>query len=227
MKKHSKRYLAAKATVEEGKELALDEALKLLQSQAKPKFDAGVEIHIKLGIDPKKADQIVRGTVNLPHGTGKIIKVAAFVPVEMVEAVKAAGADLVGGEELVKQIKETGKTPFDIAVAHPTMMKGLGPIAKSLGQKGLMPNPRNETVTPKVAETVAALKKGKATFRSDDSGNVHMLIGRVSFPSEQLAANFQTFLDAIRKAKPVEMKGTYLVHVTVSSSMGPSVTVTV
>ena len=165
--KRSKRYQAAAAAVEAGKVYSLDEAIVFVREQGKTKFDAGVEVHLKLGVDPKKADQIVRGTVQLPHGTGKILRVAAFVPAELVDAAKAAGADLAGGADIIKEIKETGKTPFDIAVAHPSLMKELGPVAKTLGQRGLMPNPRNETVTPKVAEAIAALKKGKAAFRSD------------------------------------------------------------
>lgn len=223
MIKRSKRYRAAASAREPGKSYPLKEAVAFVREHGATKFDAGVELHVKLGIDPKKAEQIVRGTLQLPHGTGKTIRVAAFVPPDQVEAAKAAGADPVGGEDLVKELKASGKTSFDIAVAHPTMMKSLGSIAKTLGQRGLMPNPRNETVTPKVAETVAALKKGKVTFRSDESGNLHMLIGRVSFPPEQLIANATAFLDAVRRAKPAEAKGTYLVHATMSASMGPAV----
>jgi large subunit ribosomal protein L1 len=225
--KRSKRYKAAHAAIETGKVYTIDEALAFVQGEGKTKFDAGVELHLKLGIDPKKADQIVRGTVDLPHGTGKTLRVAAFVPADQVDAAKKAGADIVGGEELVKQIIADSKTSFDVAVAHPTMMKSLGPIAKTLGQRGLMPNPRNETVTTNVAGTIAALKKGKATFRSDDSGNLHQLVGRVSFPAAEIKANIQTFLDAVRRVKPAESKGTYLAHITISASMGPSVSVAV
>jgi len=178
-----------------------------------------------LGVDPKKAEQIVRGTIQLPHGTGKVLTVAAFVPQDQVGTIKKAGADVVGSEELIKELKKTGKTNFDIAVAHPTMMKSLGSIARMLGQKGLMPNPRNETVTAKVADTVAALKKGKSSFRTDDTGNVHQLIGRVSFEDSALKENFIAFTDAIKKAKPTDAKGTYLQSVTLSSTMGPGVKV--
>ncbi len=223
--KRSRRYQTAAAALEPGKVYSIDEAIAFVQTQGKTKFDAGIELHLNLGIDPKKADQIVRGTVALPHGTGKTLKVAAFVPADQIETAKQAGADVVGGEDLVKQILADSKTSFDVAVAHPTMMKSLGPIAKTLGQRGLMPNPRNETVTPNVAATITALKKGKATFRSDDSGNLHQLVGRVSFPAEQLKDNIHAFLEAVKRAKPAEAKGTYLVRVTLAASMGPSVTI--
>ncbi|USN53182.1 MAG: 50S ribosomal protein L1 [Candidatus Nomurabacteria bacterium] len=225
MSSRSKRYNANNEKIEAAKLYTIDEALQLIKSQASTKFDEGVELHFRLGIDAKKADQIVRGTVQLPHGTGKTLKVAAFVPANMVEEVKAAGADVVGGEELVKEIKTTNKTNFDVAVAHPTLMKALGPIAKTLGQKGLMPNPRNETVTANPAEAVKALKKGKATFRSDTTGNVHQLVGRVSFADAQLRENIDAFVDAVRRAKPSEAKGTFMKSVTLSSSMGPGIKV--
>lgn len=225
MSSRSKRYSANNEKLENGKTYSLDEALSMVKAQSAAKFDEGVELHIRLGIDPKKADQIVRGTVQLPHGTGKTLKVAAFVPANMAEEAKKAGADIVGGEELVKEIKASNKTDFDVAVAHPSMMKSLGPIAKTLGQKGLMPNPRNETVSANPAETVAALKKGKATFRSDATGNLHQLVGRVSFTEAQLKENIDGFVDAVRRAKPSEAKGTFFKSVTLSSSMGPGIKV--
>ncbi|MFH0853146.1 MAG: 50S ribosomal protein L1 [bacterium] len=225
MKKRSKKYIEAKGAIESGKAYPLDEAIKLVKEQSKTKFDAGVEVHMRLGVDPKKAEQIVRGTLQLPHGTGKILTVAAFVQQDQVEAIKKAGADVVGSDELIKELKKTGKANFDVAVAHPTMMKSLGPIARMLGQKGLMPNPRNETVTAKVAETVAALKKGKSSFRTDATGNLHQLIGRVSFEDSALKENYMVFTDAIKKAKPTEAKGTYIQNITLSSTMGPGIKV--
>ena len=201
------------------------EAIELTKKLYKTKFDASVEVHFRLGIDTKKGDQQIRATVSLPHGTGKTIKVAAFVMPEKIKEVKEAGADLVGGEELIAEIKKTEKTDFAVAVAEPTMMKNLAAIAKILGTRGLMPSPKNETVTPNPAKAVAELKKGKVSFRSDDTGNVHAVIGKVSFPNEQLQENYNTFLEAIKKAKPSSSKGVYIKNIALSSSMGPGVKV--
>ncbi len=227
MTHRSKRYQAVKEGINKGQPYSVEEAIKLVKTHGSPKFDAGMELHLRLGTDPKRAEQVVRGTVQLPHGTGKVLKVAAFVPPEQVDAVKKAGADIVGGAELIAQIKADNKTPFDVAVAHPSMMKSLAPIAKTLGQKGLMPNPRNETVSAKVIETVQAIKKGKATFRTDDSGNLHFLIGRVSFADAQLTANLETIIEAVRRQKPAEFKGTFISRATLCATMGPAVLIAV
>ena len=217
---------ALKAKIDANKVYSLDEALQLVKDTSNVKFDAAVEVHARLGIDTKKSDQQVRTTVSLPHGTGKTKKVAAFVGTNDEAAAKAAGADFVYGEEDIKKIKDTGKIEFDIAVATPEMMPRLAPAAKILGPKGLMPNPKTETVGKDVAKMIDELKKGKATFKTDDNGNVHQAIGKVSFSAEQLKANYIAFLDALKKAKPSSAKGTYLQAVYLTSSMGPSVKVT-
>jgi large subunit ribosomal protein L1 len=224
--KHSKRYNAIAEKIDRTKVYTLDEAVTLIK-EAPVKFDAGVEMHVKLGIDPKKSEQMVRGTVVLPHGTGKTKRVAAFVSAEKEAEAKEAGADVIGSDELIAQIKATGKCEFDIAVATPDMMKKLGPIAKILGQQGLMPNPKTETVGPDIAKMVKELKGGKTAFRSDDGGNVHMLVGRVSFDASQLTQNMQAFVDVVRRAKPPEAKGQYFVAATVAASMSPGIRVTV
>ncbi len=223
--KRSKKYQAAAKLVDQAKSYAPKEATELAQQTTVTKFDAGVEVHIRLGIDPKKADQVVRGTITLPHGTGKSVRIAVFAEDKDQAAAEKAGAAIVGGEELVKKIKETGKLDFDVAIATPAMMKHLGQIAKILGPKGLMPNPRSETVTPKVAEAVKALNAGKVTFRNDDSGNIHQLIGKVSFGTDKLLANYEAFMEAIQRAKPSGVKGTYIKGVSLSTSMGPGIRV--
>ena len=207
------------------KTYSIEEAIELTKKTSKTKFDASVEMHFRLGIDPKKGDQQVRGAVSLPHGTGKTIKVAAFVTPENEKEAKKAGADYVGGEELVEEIKKTEKTDFQIAVAEPAMMKNLAKIAKILGTRGLMPSPKNETVTLNPAKTVAELKKGKISFKNDGTGNLHTIIGKVSFSKEQLIENFNVLLTAIKKAKPSSSKGVYIKNISISSSMGSGVRV--
>lgn len=220
---HGKKYRAAKERVEVGKVYPLAEAITVAKQSSITKFDASVELHVHLGIDPKKADQMVRGTVVLPHGTGKTIRIAAFVTAALEADAKAAGAAIVGGQALIDEIKKTQKTDFDVAVATPDMMKNLAAIAKTLGTRGLMPNPKNDTVTANPAKTIAELSKGKVAFRSDDGGNVHQVVGRVSFPEKELLANAETFMEAIKKSKPSEIKGTYLLSATLTTSMGPGV----
>ncbi|MBU1131610.1 50S ribosomal protein L1 [Patescibacteria group bacterium] len=225
MSKKSKRYQEAKAKVNADQSYPLDEAIKLLKETSKVKFDASVEVHVKLGINPKKGDQIIRSAVTMPHGTGKTKKIAAFVTPAKEKEAKAAGADVVGGKELIEQIKKDGKIDFEVAVAEPAMMKDLAVIAKTLGQKGLMPNPKTGTVTPDVKKAVEELKKGKANFKNDDTANIHLMIGKVSFPEEQLKENFQTFMEALKKAKPDSVKGAYIKSITLASSMGPGIKV--
>ena len=216
---------AGGAEFDKNKAYPAGEAIELTKKLSKTKFDASIEVHFRLGIDTKKGDQQIRATVSLPHGTGKTVKVAAFVTPEKIKEVKEAGADLVGGEDLIAEIKKTEKTDFQVAVAEPGMMKNLAAIAKILGTRGLMPSPKNETVTPNPAKAVAELKKGKVSFRSDDTSNIHAVIGKVSFPKEQLQENYNAFLEAVKKAKPSSSKGVYIKNIALSSSMGLGVKV--
>jgi len=219
----SKRFKEAKKIVATAESYSVEEAVKMLKETSKVKFDSSVEVHIKLGIDPKKSDQLVRASVNLPFGTGKVKRVIAFVTPDKEKDAAAAGADLVGGKELIEQIKKDGKCDFDIAVASPEMMRDLSVIAKTLGQKGLMPNPKTGTVTPNIKATIEEIKKGKVDFKNDDTGNIHAMIGKVSFTDENLKANIEAFLNAVKKAKPEGVKGTYLVSITLASTMGPGI----
>lgn len=219
----SKRFRAAQQLIDPAKQYTPDEAVALVKQTATTKFDSSIEVHVRLGIDPSKADQLVRATAQLPHGTGKKLVITVFAKGAAAKAATAAGADVVGDEDLIADIKKTGRTNFDIALATPEMMKLLAPIAKTLGTKGLMPNPKNETVTPDPAAAVKALQSGKIAFRSDTTGNVHQLIGKASFSAADLKANLVAFLEAIKKAKPAETKGTYLKSVTLTSSMGPGI----
>jgi large subunit ribosomal protein L1 len=209
------------------KNYPIEEALEIVKKLTKTKFDASVEAHFRLGINTKKGDQQVRGAVSLPHGTGKTIKVAAFVSSENEKAVKAAGADFVGGEELIAEIKKTEKTDFQVAIAEPALMKNLAVIAKILGTRGLMPSPKNDTVTTNPAKTVEELKKGKISFKNDDTANVHTVIGKVSFDTKKLVENYQILIDTVRKAKPASSKGTFIKNVSISSSMSPGVKVNI
>jgi large subunit ribosomal protein L1 len=201
------------------------EAIVLIKKLAKTKFDSSVEAHFKLGIDPKKGDQQIRAAVSLPHGTGKTIKIAAFVTPGREAEAKAAGADYVGGEDLIALIQKTEKTDFQIAVAEPAIMRDLSKIAKILGTRGLMPSPKNDTVTPNPAKAIAELKKGKISFKNDDTSNVHVLIGKTSFSDQQLIENYETIVAAIKKAKPASSKGTYIKNVSLCSTMGPGIKV--
>lgn len=219
----SKRFRAAQQLIEAGKKYPVDQALGLIKQTATTTFDGSVEVHIHLGVDPKLADQLVRGTANLPHGTGKKLRITVFAKGAAVKAAKEAGADMVGDDDLIAEIKKTQKTDFDVAVASPEMMKSLAPIAKTLGTKGLMPNPKNETVNADPAKVVTALRSGKITFRMDDTANLHQIVGKTSFPPEQLKANIEAYIEAVKKAKPSATKGTYLQSITVTSSMGPAV----
>ena len=220
-----KRYNKLSVKVDKTKVYGVEDAAKLVKELATTKFDESVEVHVRLGIDVKKTDQMVRGVVALPHGIGKSKKVAVFAEGEKDKEAREAGADLVGGMELVDQIKQTGACDFDIAVATPDMMKKISPIAKVLGPKGLMPSPKTETVTMDIARTVKELKKGKVSFRSDDSGNVHQIIGKVSFEPEKIKENFVAFMDALKATKPATAKGEFIKGIYVTSTMGPSIKV--
>jgi large subunit ribosomal protein L1 len=203
------------------------EAIAIVRQLTKTKFDASVEVHFRLGINTQKSEQQVRGTISLPNGTGKTIRVAAFVSPENEKAVKAAGADLVGSEDLINEIKKTEKTDFQVAIAEPALMKNLAVIAKILGTRGLMPSPKNDTVTTNPVKTVGELKKGKISFKNDDTGNIHAVIGRVSFDDQKLKENYESLLEAVKKAKPAAAKGTFLKNISLSSTMSPGVKVIV
>lgn len=223
---HSKRYKELKSQIDAAKSYSVEEAVDLVKKTATTKFDSSVEVHIRLGIDPKKSDQQVRATVTLPHGIGKTKKVAAFVAnAEKEKEAKDAGAEIVGGEDLINEIAKTGKYDFEIAVATPDMMPKMAKVAKVLGPKGLMPSPKNETVTTNLAKTIGELRKGKIAFKADDTANVHQVVGKASFTKEQLAENLNAFMEAVRKAKPPSSKGVYLMSVTLTSTMGPGVKV--
>ena len=220
----SKRYQEAAAKIDENKLYTLQEAIALLPETATTKFEPSVELHIRLGIDIAKSDQQVRGTVALPHGSGKTARVAVFALEDQQK--DAADADLVGGEELIESIAKSGKIDFDVAVATPEMMKHLAKVARVLGPKGLMPSPKNETVTKNIAATVAALKKGKIAFKNDSTANIHVVVGKTGFTAEQLQENIDVFLDALKKSKPASSKGTYLKNVSLNVTMGPGIRVT-
>lgn len=212
---------------DKNKTYQIEEALEIVKKINKAKFDASVEVHIRLGIDTKKGDQQVRGAANLPHGTGKVIKVAAFVSPENEKAAKAAGADLVGGEDLIAEIKKTGKTDFQVAIAEPALMKNLAVIAKILGTRGLMPSPKNDTVTPNPVKAIEELKKGKISFKNDDTGNLHAVIGKISFDTKKLLENYQALLEIVRKSKPSSSKGSFIKNISLASSMSSGVKVVI
>lgn len=224
--KPSKRYKEALALIDITKAYPVDEALALAKSTSTVKFDAGIEVHIKLGIDPRKGDQLVRSTVILPHGNGKTVKVAVISSDgDQQKAAKAAGADFAGEKELIDEIK-AGKVNFDVLVATPDSMKLLAQVAKILGPKGLMPNPKDGTVTQNVTEAVSNLKKGKVSFKNDDTGNIHVMIGKVSFEDSKIKENFMALIESLNKAKPAGAKGVYIKNINVASSMGPGIKVT-
>jgi len=223
MAKISKRLKEARSKIESDKKYPIKEAIKLVKETSAVKFDASVEVHANLGIDPKKGDQIVRASVVLPHGTGKTVKLVAFVPEARVKEAKSAGADMAGGEELIAEIKKTLKTDFDIAVTVPEMMPKLAVIAKILGQKGLMPNPKTDTIGTDLTKMIGELKKGRVSYKNDISSNIHLTIGKVSFDEAKLLENFEIFLDSLKKVKPQSIKGTFIQSLFLSSSMGPSI----
>lgn len=221
MSKHGKKYAEAKALVD--KEFYLvDEAIELLKKTSKTKFDATAELHMKLNVDPKHADQNVRGTVALPHGTGKDVRVVAFVDESGVKAAKEAGAVVAGTNELIEKIN-SGWLEFDVAVADPSQMKELGKVAKILGTKGLMPNPKAGTVTMDISKTIKEIKKGKIEFRIDKLANLHTLFGKVSFDTPKLKENLLAVVRAVVEAKPASVKGIYINSITVTSTMGPGI----
>lgn len=226
MRKHGKKYVAARMLVDTTKNYPLTEAVALLKKTSTTKFDSSCEVHMRMGLDPKQADQLIRGTVVMPHGTGKIVRVIAIVMEANAKAAKDAGAVEAGGEELIEKIAK-GWLDFDVAVATPDMMKNLGKVAKTLGQKGLMPNPKAGTVTTNVGQTVEEIRKGKVEFRLDKLANVHNIFGKISFNEKNLEENLKAFLRAIVTAKPSGAKGIYINSITLASTMGPGVHVDV
>jgi large subunit ribosomal protein L1 len=223
MKKHGKKYIAARQQVE-NRAYPLDEAVPLVQKIKFANFDETVALSIRLGVDPKHADQMVRGTVVLPHGLGKTKRVLVIAGPDKQKEAEEAGADFVGGEEMVERIAG-GWIDFDAVVATPDMMRVVGRLGKVLGPRGLMPNPKTGTVTPNVAQAVREIKAGKVEFRVDKTGIVHAPVGKTSFPAQSLIDNATALLDSIIKAKPAAAKGKYLRSITVSSTMGPGVRV--
>jgi large subunit ribosomal protein L1 len=221
MRKHGKKFTAARGQVED-RAYALDEAVPLVQKIKFAKFDETVALSIRLGVDPKHADQMVRGTVVLPHGLGKSKRVLVIASAAKQKEAEEAGADIVGGEELVDKISG-GWIDFDAVVATPDMMRVVGKLGKVLGPRGLMPNPKTGTVTPDVSQAVKEIKAGKVEFRVDKTGIVHAPVGKTSFSSQNLIANATALLDSIVKAKPAAAKGKYFRSITVSSTMGPGV----
>lgn len=221
--KKGKRYLEVAKLVDKTTAYDAAEAVALIKKCANAKFDETVEAHIRLGVDGRHADQQVRGAVVLPHGTGKTVRVLVFAKGEKVEEAKTAGADYVGGEELVPKIQKEGWLEFDAVVATPDMMGIVGRLGRILGPKGLMPNPKAGTVTTDVARAIHEIKAGKIEYRLDKTNIIHVPLGKASFTEEQLADNFQTLIEAVIKAKPSAAKGQYLRSVVLSSSMGPGI----
>jgi large subunit ribosomal protein L1 len=222
--KHGKRYQEVAAQVDRTRLYDAEEALALAKQLSRAKFDETVEVAVRLGVDPRHSDQVVRGAVTLPHGTGKTRRVAVFAKGEKAKEAEEAGADVVGAEDLVERI-QGGWLEFDTAVATPDMMGLVGRLGKILGPKGLMPNPRTGTVTFELRQAIAEIKAGKIEFRTDKAGIVHAPIGRVSFEVKALAENLAALMDALIKAKPQAAKGTYIKSITVSTTMGPGIRV--
>lgn len=222
--KRGKKYKVVAEKVEKNKLYTIEEALAIVKEGKIAKFDESVEVHVRLAVDPKKGDQQVRGAVVLPHGIGKAARIAVITSTKATEA-KEAGADFVGAEDLIEKIKLGKMEEVDVIVASPEMMPKLATVAKILGPRGLMPSPKTETVTDKIKEAVEMLKKGKLSFKNDNTGNVHQVVGKLSFDAKKLEENYATFLDAIQKARPAGIKGKYVMTISVCSTMGPGVKV--
>ncbi|HWK20958.1 MAG TPA: 50S ribosomal protein L1 [Microbacteriaceae bacterium] len=222
MARKSKAYRAAAALLEEGKYYAASEALAVAKQTGSKKFDSTVEVALKLGVDPRKADQMVRSTVILPHGTGKTARVIVFATGAAAEAAIAAGADEVGGAELIEKVAG-GYTDFDAAVSTPELMGQVGRLGKVLGPRGLMPNPKTGTVTPNTGKAVEDIKGGKIEFRVDKHANVHFVVGKAGFTAEQLEENFKAAIDEVVRAKPASSKGRYIQKASISTTFGPGI----
>lgn len=226
MAKLSKRFQGLRSSIDSNVHYSIDEAIELVKKTATAKFDESVDVAINLGVDSRKSDQVIRGSVVLPKGTGKTVRVAVFTQGANVEAAKEAGADVVGFEDLAAEVK-AGNLDFDVVIASPDAMRIVGQLGTILGPRGLMPNPKVGTVTPNVSEAVRNAKAGQVQYRTDKAGVVHATIGRASFAVADLRENFNTLLDAVVKAKPVATKGQYLKKIALSSTMGPGVRVDV
>ena len=220
MSKHSKRYNALKEKIDPIKKYDLTEAISLIKESGNLKFDGAVELHISTTIDTKQSDQQVRGTVSLPHGTGKKQKITALTA--DADAAKKAGAEFAGGEELIKEI-QAGKINFDILVAEPSFMPKLAPVAKILGPRGLMPSPKNGTVSPDVIKAIEELSKGKVAFKNDNTGNLHLMVGRTSFSEDNLKQNIESAFNAVKISRSSSVKGGFIQNITLSTTMGPGV----
>lgn len=223
--KHGKKYREAASRYDKQTPYPAAEALELIKTLSSVKFDESVDVVFNLGIDPKNADQLVRGTVSLPHGTGKDVRVAVFTSGDKEAEAKEAGADVIGGTDLVEALQGGGEIEFDVAIASPDMMAEVGKLGKILGPRGLMPNPKAGTVTPDVGKAVAEFKAGRLEYRNDRYGNVHVPVGKVSFAVEQLVQNLASVTGEISRARPAASKGRYMKSMTLSSTMGPGVKV--
>ena len=222
--KRGRRYLAAKEKTEAGRNLPLEEALSIVKDESKTKFDETVDVAMRLNVDPRHADQMVRGAVALPHGTGKETKVLVLTRGEAQKDAQEAGADYVGADEYIEQI-EKGWTDFDVVIATPDIMRDVGKLGRVLGPRGLMPNPKSGTVTFDVGPAVREVKSGRIEYRVDRNGNLHGPVGKLSFSVQQLTENASALIDAVMRAKPASAKGQYIKRLTISSSMGPGVSV--
>ncbi|GIV97312.1 MAG: 50S ribosomal protein L1 [Herpetosiphonaceae bacterium] len=225
--KHGKKYLAAVAKVDLSRHYTPEEAVELVKETSYTNFDATVEAHLRLGIDPRHADQQVRSTASLPHGTGKQVRVLVFAQGEGELRAREAGADIVGGDELIQRIEKENFLDFDVAVATPDMMGKVGRLGRILGRRGLMPNPKSGTVVQSadLPRVINEVKRGKVEFRNDKTGLLHVAIGKVSFSKEQILDNFAALMEAVKAAKPSGAKGTYIKSVTLTSTMGPGIKV--
>jgi large subunit ribosomal protein L1 len=219
----SKRFIEAQKKIEKNKLYSLEEAVAAVKDCAGTNFDESVELHMQLGIDPKKGEQQIRATVTLPHGTGKTRRVAAFVDSANESVAKAAGADIIGTEEVIAELVKTGKIDFDVAVAVPEMMPKLAKAARILGPRGLMPNPKTDTVGPNLEKMIKDQKGGKIAFKNDDTSNLHLSVGKCSFDAKKLQENLEVVIEAIKKAKPSSSKGVYIKSASISSTMGPGI----
>ena len=225
MKKASKKYVEASSKIEKNKEYSIEEAIKLVKETSITKFDGTVEVAIKLNVDPKKADQQLRGSLVLPNGTGKSKKILVIAKGTAATDAKNAGADFVGDTDMIEKIEKENWFDFDVIIATPDMMPELGKIGKILGPKGLMPNPKTGTVTPNPVKAIEDVKKGMVEFRTDTFGNIHTIAGKVSFDDKKLVENIKSFVSLINKTKPSAVKGKYILNVAISTTMGPGIKV--
>lgn len=227
MARHGKRYLEALKKVDRDHLYSMEEATRLVKETAFTKFDATVEIHLRLGIDPRHADQNIRTTVALPHGTGKIVRVLVFAQGDAIQAAKDAGADFAGSDDLIARIDKENFFDFDVAIATPDLMGKVGRLGRKLGPRGLMPNPKSGTIVPaeELPRTIREVRGGRVEFRNDKTGLLHVAVGKISFTPEQIFENIAALMEAIKTAKPSGAKGTYIKSVTVTSTMGPGIRV--